>query len=1156
MTSQPGTRPDILWAARPGKDGPDWAEDEDGTPTVRVDLDAAPDHWPALHPGIHDAHGGHRAHRVRATFTVAEASATVLCLEYTADRGPCPDLELVFDGQHRAVFHPGVERTDRTRTGEPGPVAGHGTLRIPLPAAWLAAGRHELTITTVYDEAAATGAPRAGDEDVSLHTGEALPEPRTHYAKWFGSYLRWTGIHMESRDAGQEQQNVQWALRATPLYRHSPDGPLPLVELTATVPAGAPRPRGVRIDYAGGSLAADDFAPAREFGMLRWRLPAPRFETGADFTVTTDGVPVHSARLTPTRRWTLHLIPHVHLDLGFTDNQAKAVELHCRNIDRALDQLERDASFRFSVDGSYVVDEYLQRRSPQRCARLRRALADGHIGVNAFHSNLLTGIAGLDDLRRSLDFGRELPAGPGAIGRYANITDVPTYSGVLPTVLRAAGIDAFVGMSNHHRAATDDSDEVHLRSPVRWRGRDGSEVLAHFADHYSQLRFIAADPQAVAGAADGLDRFIARYERPDYLPEHLAVIGTHADNEDLADGDAGFAARWNETFAYPRFEVSTFAGYLNAIAPIQERLPVHTAEGGSFWEDGVAASAADAATVRRAQALLPAVETLDAGIALLDGRHRPHQAALDRAWEGLHIGAEHTWTWARTTAHPHAPHIADQLAWKRRGIDDADKIALDESRRALSCLADSLGLDGPGILVYNPHSWTASLSAELDLPTASSVLAADGAEVPVEVLSECAGMRRVRIATGALPAHGWRFLPLSDSGDTVPAGIDPSVGGAGVVDERTPVDPTEAGGTVRSGVWEVRLRDDDGLPISLRHVPSGCELLDGEAPHALGTLVRLTAPDANDRPHSRAMISQLDSRYHGSWTEQAATHPRMRLLGSRQTPEGVRLRWEGAGAGMADIRLELLLRDADEACELSVEFDKLPVLDMESVSIAFPFRVPDATVRYDRQLGWVRPAEDHGPGASNEWLCATSAVTVTGPDGEGVCWAAPDTPLLSSSAPVRGSWPRTFTDDGGHVYAYVLNNFWPCNTAPMQPGPVRFRYVFTPVAEVDPIRDSRFGAEARLGALASEVTALDRFPGGRSPRYQEGTVLPAAPDGCRMTLAVAEDGHLAVRLVNQSDTDRMAELPALGGIAKRVPIAPYGMVERPRHGVLTEGDWR
>ncbi|WP_399880313.1 hypothetical protein ACGH7X_00810 [Streptomyces sp. BBFR51] len=1106
-----------LWTATPAPVTGSWP-DVDGTPTLHVDLDRPDAVWPEVHPGIHDADGGHRAHRIVASFALEHAEDAVLHLAYAAERGPCPDLEVVLDGTRHSLHHLAVERADRARTGDPGPTSGHGTLRIPLPAAWLTPGRHELTVTTVLDEPAATGAPRTEGGSAAHRPGEALPPARAHYGKWFGSYLRWDAVRLESSRT-PPPHTPAWSLRTTPLYLHGDPQPVPLVELTAHIPAGAALPGDVSLRYADRVLPVPK-APERNFGMVRWRLPAPGFDAPAEFAVHAGETVLHRADLTPARRWTVHLIPHVHLDLGFTDTQPKALELHCRNIDKALDRHAQDPAFRYSVDGALVVREYLNTRSPRRRARLREAIAAGVIGVNTFHSNLLTGITSLDELRHALDFGSSLPAGPGTVPRYANITDVPTWTGVLPSVLRMAGVDAFVGMSNHHRAATAGSDEVHLISPVRWQAPDGSEVLAHFADHYSQLRFVAADPQSVAGAVNGLERLLERYERRDYLPTDLAVIGTHADNEDLGDGDAGFAERWNEAFAHPRVRVSTFGDYLSSVAPLRDRLPLHRAEGGSFWEDGPAASAADGAAYRRAQAMLPAAENLGVASQLTDERYRPDRQALDRAWDGLIIGGEHTWTWARAVSHPHAPQIDDQLHWKRRAIDDAARISLDESRRVLGQLAEALELDGPCLLVHNPHPWPASLTVEVDLPQGSTPLDAQGRPVPLEVLSDCAGMLRVRLILEEMEAFGYRSFPLSDRSDTVPAGEGTPAAAltppSHPADERTPVGAATAGETQTSEVWEIGLRDGDGLPVSLRHLPTGRELLDSRAPFALGELIQLTAAEAKSSgAHDRTMIKQLDSRLHpGPPTALAEERPAMRLLGVRRTPDGTRLRWAGEGAGLGDITMELLLGDAPDQCELSVEATKLPVLDMESVSIAFPFLVDTPTVRYDRQLGWVEPRADHGPGSSNEWLSATSAVTVTAPEGPGVLWAAPDSALFSSSDLVRGVWPERFSETNGYLYAYVMNNFWPCNTPPTQSGRVRFRYVFAAIDRHVPETASRFGAQARLGALAHEVTPLDRFTETRQPRFAEGALLDLGdvPD-CRVSLTGEED-RLVLRIAN------------------------------------------
>ncbi|MEO6999925.1 MAG: hypothetical protein ABI112_17760, partial [Terracoccus sp.] len=842
-----------LWKYAPdGSSELEWPV-EDGLPTTRLDVSTGAGSWPAVQPGVFDASGGYRGHRVAVEFDLPDAVDAVLSLGFSAERGPCPDLEITLDGIHRGLFHPAVARHDRTQTGEPGPVAGVGHLEVGLPAAWLTPGPHTLTVTTALDRAAALGDGRQGaTHQITYEPGEVLPAARAHYGRWFGAYLRWSAVELIAVASLATEPVV--ALRPTPLFVHHEGTEAPLVDTEVTWAAGTNPPDSITVEWPSPARSLTQLTAAgsgRDFGMFRARMPAPGFEAPTDVSVRVGDV-THRQRVTPCRRWTLHLIPHVHLDLGFTDTQGKVLELHCRNIDRALDRIDVDPAFRFCVDGSVVVAEYLRTRPPARVALMREAIADGRIGINAFHSNFLTGVVGLEELYRSTDLALSLPTSKTTGIRYANLTDVPTYSRSIPSVLADLGIAGFVGMSNHGRAATDTSDELHLLSPVRWQGPDGQEVLAHFADHYSQLRFMAADPQAVAGASNGLERYLERYERPDYLPTDLAVIGTHADNEDLADGDTDFVERWNAVFAWPRFRVSTFGEYLASVAPLADELPLWRSETGSFWEDGVGSAAADFAAYRRTQALLPATETLGALVSAAAPNVRTNRTELDRAWADLSVAAEHTLTWSRSMSHPHASPVADQLGWKTRYINDAQRIAIDEMRRHLAQLSEQADVHGPGFLVFNPHAWTADLDCELDLSDGVDLLDRDSEPIPLEILSSCAGLRRVRLRLGAMPAHSWRFLPMTAGRFTVPGGEVTPHATPSETDRQHGFASTPVDEPIVSLSWEVVLDPKTQLPQSIRDLRRGRQLLDVGARVRLGQIVR-----AGETPFSAATSDEL-----------------------------------------------------------------------------------------------------------------------------------------------------------------------------------------------------------------------------------------------------------------------------------------------------------
>jgi len=1055
---------------------------------------------PAFQPGPLNAATGWRPHRIEVLFTVETAQDSLLRLEFAAGHGPCPDLEIELDGKHRGLWHPRVRREDRSEVYRHGPIAGDVALDVPLPAAWLAPGDHVLAITTTLDESA------WGPVEPGRH--------RPQFGNHFGSGITW---HALTLVPGQHHREINAELQATPLYPH---GGTVLLDLTVTVPplSGWPSKALVRLGNDSFDL---DLGRDRDFGQVKILFPVPELdtETGAEVVI---GDYSKVTRLRPARKWTLHLIPHVHLDVGYTDVQGKVLELHSRNLDRALDALDRDGDFAFSVDGSLIIEQYLATRSPDSARRLKDALRSKRLSVNAFHSLFLSGVASLEEIYRAAYLSARLRDEHGVPITYANLTDVPSYSAALPPILKALGIDAFIGIENHHRGGNADSDGQHLESPVMWEGIDGTRVLTHFSDTYSQLRFMAGDPQTIAGGTQAFCRLLKRYERDDYLPHDLAVIGTHADNEDLADGDAGFADRWNTRFRYPQIKKSTMGEYLEAVRPLADRLPVWRGDGGSYWEDGVGTGAAVTAEHRRVQALLPAAQGLAALVARIDPRYSPNREALEKAWEGALYGCEHTWTWAHANAHPHGHQTGDQLDWKRHQVRTAHRIALDETRRALSQLGELVTTDGPTLVVHNPLPWARDADIEFES------VAAHG-----EVLADCDGLQRLRLTVKDVPGFGYRTMPLRQARTLAPGEEDGS-GFAGAASE-TGWRPVP--GTLQTRRWQVTLDPASGAVTGLVHRATGRQLLDGalgRVLYALNGPVELTRGEHHEHsgvPHRHAPIPRTTlqgRRPKADPPELTVTAATMRPVGLRRTYDGWRVRTVGEAPSMPRIEVDVLLRDGSDRVDVTVSLDKQRVLAKESVYLAFPFAAEQPVIHYDRQQGWIDPATDHAPGACQDWFTTQHGVVVESrPGGPAVAWTSAHAPLFTIDDIVRGQWRERFHARTGTLMSWVLNNYWPTNTPPEQDGTLHLRYAFTPLDSFDPVAASRFGLEVRCEAVAGEVTWLDKFDTGPRPLSAESASLLdlGLPDWVHATVAPARDGRgLLLRLRNLSSNAGRLEL--------------------------------
>ena len=68
-------------------------------------------------------------------------------------------------------------------------------------------------------------------------------------------------------------------------------------------------------------------------------------------------------RLSPPRRWTLYWLSTNHTDVGYTDLQERALEVHRKNLDAALARLATDPDYRWSAECELQIMSYLENRS-------------------------------------------------------------------------------------------------------------------------------------------------------------------------------------------------------------------------------------------------------------------------------------------------------------------------------------------------------------------------------------------------------------------------------------------------------------------------------------------------------------------------------------------------------------------------------------------------------------------------------------------------------------------------------------------------------------------------------------------------------------------------------------------------------------------------
>ncbi len=217
---------------------------------------------------------------------------------------------------------------------------------------------------------------------------------------------------------------------------------------------------------------------AGRFGDQRFEFAVPEFGPGtqARVTLTLDGRTTEAPFvLAPKRKFTVYMVPHNHLDIGFTDFQPKIEELQNRNLDRLVAEMRGDPDMRFSPDGVWLVEQFLRTRTPAAREEFLAHVSDGRISIPAQYANLMAGGAGLETLIRSTYAGHALNRSTGRNADYANITDVPAYPWAYASVLHAAGVKYFAAGANDDRGPQPLFGRWQTRSPFWWEGPTAAE---------------------------------------------------------------------------------------------------------------------------------------------------------------------------------------------------------------------------------------------------------------------------------------------------------------------------------------------------------------------------------------------------------------------------------------------------------------------------------------------------------------------------------------------------------------------------------------------------------------------------------------------------------------------------------------------------------
>ncbi|MGA9495456.1 MAG: glycosyl hydrolase-related protein [Terriglobales bacterium] len=852
----------------------------------------------------------------------------------------------------------------------------------------------------------------------------------------------------------------------------------------------------------GGKEYRRQIKTSEEFGESQMEFNVPEWQgttSGALIIKTPSVVRTFPVELTAAEKWTLFIVPHEHLDIGFTDYAAKVAELHSQALDGVIDLMREVPDFRWTLDGYWVLDQYVNGRAPERVNELLRLIKEGKITVPPQFANQHTGVASLEGLSRSLYDSHffaqqhDLPLGA------AHITDVPSYSWSYASILHDAGVKYFAAGSNSWRAPAVLQARWNEKSPFYWEGPDGGRVLMWYSRAYLQMATLFGTPPRVEAVRDSLPVFLQAYSGPNYKANAAIIFGTQLENTVLSKEQAYLRGEWQKQYAWPRLEYSNFAAAMREIEKqFGSDIPVYRGDLGPYWEDGFGSDSKHTALHRQNQQRIVSAEKLGTISALLNPQLRPDYRVLAQAWNNMLLFDEHTWTYVGATTQPENEQTEKQLALKGARTTEAAREITESLQRSWAQFESFLGPKDPSIVVFNPLNWRRSGLVSFDLQDGVGLFdATTGKVVPYETVSVGkstplpgfgGGYRRVRFTAAQVPGLGYKLYALRSvvSEDQSAASSGIKLDGTIFENSYYRIDVDPASGAI-SSIWDKELNR---------------ELVDVASAFRFGAYLYVTGAD--DMPNN-SLYRYGATLKPPALSVEAAKHGR--LLSAKQVPFGTVITMETSAPNTPTIQTEITLHNAKKQIDFAYRISKEPTIRKEAVYIAFPFAASNPEFGYDTQNGWVNPAKDELPGGSHEWYAVQHWAAVH--DKGFMAAVIPhDAPLVTFGDIVRGKWPTEFRPSSSTVFSWLMTNYWGTNFAPQQGGKFTFHYTLVSGRTLDPAELTRLGNEAMTPLEVDQVgAAIVPDASGRLPSA-EGSLLEVDNSAVSVsTWKLAEDGQ-------------------------------------------------
>lgn len=721
------------------------------------------------------------------------------------------------------------------------------------------------------------------------------------------------------------------------------------------------------------------------------------------------------------------IVYKTHFDIGYSDLARNVVHKYrTEMLDHTLNNIEKNSKrpkeeqFVWTIPGWPMKQILWNGQEPSRKEAIEKAFRKGNLTIHALPFTTHTETLELEELVRGLGFSSELARKYGQeLPRAAKMTDVPSHTWLLPTLLKHAGVDFF------HFGCNLTNKIPSVPPLFWWEGPDGSRLLTMASQGYGTTPLPPAD-----------------WKYPAWL-----YINQTGDNEgppspETVQKDIDF---YKKKLPGVKVRIGKLSDFSDLILKSKTELPVVKGDMPDSWVHGPMCSPNAVALSRTVRPTISAAEALQT-LETAWGIYLPDETpAYRKAYEQSLLFGEHTWgyaaqhyrkfpygnEWTEMYRQGIPPHFKElEVSWDEHDqyIKNASTTITLPLANEIAALADNVNMEGKRIVVYNPLPWSRNGVVTQNIvywPEAKGVKDCISGEIlPIAIHGSGEGRKGNIISFEAkdVPAMGYRTYTVVTDGQ-IPS---------------NKMHADQAAGTIENAFFKVRFNPAMGRIESFTDKRTGKELIDTSAPYGFGQYLYERFGKAEVMRFLSAYLYPQYMGSHGPITDKmdvpdgslytSAVSSNMKLS-IEQTPLEISAVMTGEipGPGMPQsVSIRMTLYADQPYADLKMGVQKQPDGWPEAGWICLPFNMDAPQYRLGRLGSFIDPKKDIIDNCNTRMLWLNSGMAVYNEqDGIGICPV--ESPMVSLGEPGARHFNSSYKPSNPYIYVNLYNNQWATN---------------------------------------------------------------------------------------------------------------------------------